>query len=437
MSERLRVWLVLIVPILAVIAVIAGMRYGAAKPIVFANIHASSPPVGATELPLWVETVTDEDGELQRRALNALTLDADMCGKTTRVPFDSDELGAALLSTALLPGCAQIAFRVRSREEVLLDGAVSYPLPTQDVLPLDMTLAGTRVVGELEVLLPTVRIPVDALAPLWVRVRRGGKPAAGATVRILDEPALGSAAEGGRVHQAKTCDNGLALLAVHPTFGIAPLTVEAIALDGTKSEFFGPLRMQPGAIALQQDGNRLVMQRPTRDGVTALMFTDARATVKTLAYSGLQQLPLLPPSDSPFVYASTLPGFYSRDEQAWLRWPYRSAAWSCDEAARLLAAPAYAPTPPRLLLSGKGNRLHDVTARRRFGFTFAFAGLALGALAEIVLLMLGARRTQRLLQGVPALAHEDKRLELMTAVLVLVLLFALLAGYITMRVRGG
>jgi hypothetical protein len=435
MSERLRVWLVLIVPILAVIAVIAGMRYGASTPIIFANIHASPPPAGAAELPLWIETVTDEDGELQRRAMSALTLDAEMCGTVGHLAFSSDELGAAALVVPVAPGCTQIGFRVRSAEETLLVGTVPYPLPVQEPAPLETTLAGTRVVGELEVFLPTGRIPVDALAPLWVRLKRNGRPAAGAIVKIVDEPALGTAHEGGRIHQAKTCDNGLALLAVHPMFAIAPLTLEALAPDGTKAEFFGPLRMQPGAIALQKNADTLVMQRPTRDGVTALMFTDARATVKALQYDGKQELPLGLPPKSPFVYASTLPGFY--EQSAFLRWPYRSTAWTCDEAARLLAEPAYAPAPPRRLLSGKGNRLHEVTARRRFGFVFAFAALALGALAEIVLLMLGTRRTQRLLLGVPALARDDKRFELAVTVLVLLLLFGLLAGFITMRVRGG
>lgn len=437
MGERLRVWLVLIVPLLAIAGVIGGMRYGASYTLSFANVYVHAATASEPSVSLWVETVFDEDGELQRRARSDLDLQVQGCGVDANRRVATDELGAAAITLPrVLPtSCVSLNVEVRQAKETLLHGVVHIPEPTASRTKLELLLPAVRTEGEVQVFLPTLRVPVDALTPLWVYVKQKGIAASGAEVRITEEAALGEG--GGRVHHARTCSNGLALLQVQPIYGVAPLSLEVLLADGEKASFFGPLRTQPGAMSVVT-GVHTRVHRPTRDGVTSMYLTDAQGRVGEIAYSQTQDTALAPPRPDMFLFATTLPAFYTdaAHEPSWVRWPLRTKAWTCEEASALILQPAYAPDVPKLALSGRGNGRSEAVLRRKVGFAFAFVTLALGAFAEIALLMLGARRTSRLLTALPTHMHDDRVLERALAVLVMLLLFALIAGYITIRVRG-
>jgi hypothetical protein len=439
-NERVRALFVLAIPVLAVLGVIAGMRYGAKRGTTFANVYLAPHASESKAHGLWIETLADEQSEVTKLALADLDVTVRQCGKETQHSASTDALGAALVQVPYV--CDALSVTVRHQGHPLLSGDLPPEAPQRKGEELQLELSSNRKSGSLmmHAYLPTVRAPVDALAPLFVRVTKAGTPVDGVQVQIEEDPALGEEHAAGPVHYALTCKNGLARLAVHPRFAIAPLLLKATFKD-EQGEWFGALRTEAGAVALVSSEGHLSVRRPSHNGVTSVLTVNSEGQSVTSEYTQNETFALEGSAlnADAFLYGLTLPPFYLATAQsrvreaAWVRWPLR-AAYTCESAEALLALPAHAPVPVSRTLKGHDSDRHEGQARKRRGFMIAFASLACGAFAEIALLALGARRSKRLSQGLHASAREDRTLELFVLFAIALLLFSLLAAFLTIRV---
>lgn len=425
MTERLRTVLVLLVPIVAVLCVVMGLRLGARGAVRAADVYVSAPAPESEAFFLEVLVSSDDRGVKEPAVLRGLQVTVDQCGARTETTVDTTSHGVALVRVPWQgkdhgAACARrVTLRHPEETSPLADGLIAFPPPMPAPVPAD-GVRPTKRDGALriELFTPEGKLPVDADGELWVRVSKNGAPQH-ASLEIESEDV--EVPKGTLV----TCTNGFARVPVKPRFPIAGVSVHAHAEKGVFGDWFGPLPTLPGATRAQLDGEHegtLVLHpagpRPALYGKVygAHGLLDAFAVVPT--GDGDVRVPAPSPGDRVLWLAVSSDPFATLSAEGETR-VSRSALASSATRVGIKAAPLPCLFGPRLVeeagtavprsvrvLEGLSTRRAVDDARRAKGWLVALGGLLGGALAEILLLVLGARRAARDMAAFEAAAAD-------------------------------
>ncbi len=428
MSERLRTVLVLLVPIVAVLCVVMGLRLGARGAVRAADVYVSAPAPESEAFFLEVLVSSDDRGVKEPAVLRGLQATVDQCGTRTDATVDTNSHGVALVRVPWQgkdhgPACARrVTLRHPEETSPLADGVIAFPAPVPPPVPAD-GVRPTKRDGALRVELftPEGKLPVDADGELWVRISKDGAPQS-ASLEIESEDV--EVPKGTLV----TCTNGFVRVPVKPRFPIAGVSVHAHAEKGVFGDWFGPLPTLPGATRARLEGDG------EHAGTLVLHPAGPRPALYGKVYGAhglLDAFAVVPEGDGDVrVPAPSLPG----DRVLWLAVssdPFvtlsaegesrvsRSALARSEVRVGTKAAPMPCLFGPRLVeeggtpvprsvrvLEGLSTRRAVDDARRAKGWLVALGGLLGGALAEILLLVLGARRAARDMAAFEAAAAD-------------------------------
>ncbi len=424
MTERIRTALVLLVPIVAVLCVVMGLRLGARGAVRAADVYVSAPAPESEAFYLEVLVSSDDRGVKEPAVLRGLQVTVDQCGTRTDATVDTTSHGVAVVrvpwqATDHGAACARrITLRHPEEASPLADGVIALPPPASPAVPAD-GLRPTKRDGALriELFAPEGKLPVDAEGELWVRISKDGVPQS-ASLEIESEDV--EAPKGTLV----TCTNGFAMIPVKPRFPIAGVSLHAHAEQGVFGDWFGPLPTLPGATRARLESDSTLVLHPAGprpalygkvfgahgllDAFVVVPAGDGDVRVPAPALGDDRVLWLAVSSD-PFVTLSPEgEAHVSRSALASsaLRVGRKAAPMPCLFGPRLVAEGG-TPVPRSVrVLEGLSTRRAVDDARRAKGWLVALGGLLGGAFAEILLLVLGARRAARDLAAFEAAAAD-------------------------------
>ncbi len=422
MTERLRTALVLMVPILAVLCVVMGLRLGARGAVRAADVYVSAPAPESEAFFLEVSVFSDDRGVKEPAVLRGLGVTVDQCGARSETTVDTTSHGVAVVrvpwqGTDHGAACARrVTLRHPEETSPLADGLIAFPPPA----PLQAAPDGVRPTKRagalrIEVFTPEGKLPVDADGDLWVRISKDGAPQS-ASLEIESEDV--EVPKGTLV----TCTNGFVRVPVKPRFPIAGVSVHAHAEAGVFGDWFGPLPTLPGATRAQLENETLVLHpagpRPALYGKVYgthglleafAVVPPADGDVRVPAPPLGDRVSWLAVSSDPFATLSAEgEGRVGRNAlaSAELRVGTKAAPMPCLFGPRLVAEGATAMPRSVRVLEGLSTRRAVDDARRAKGWLLALGGLLGGALAEILLLVLGARRAARDMAAFEAAAAD-------------------------------
>lgn len=474
MSGRFERLLMMATPMVAMVTVALGLRFGAGDAVRSAVLYGAPPSHAATGLA-WQLVVFDEDRKLREPAAH-LDVDIVAHGRTgdARWHGQTNEDGVAEVQLPFVDADAH--FEVRAGNAVLAVGDAK-PAPSMPPTPVDVPSSPwapfARREGPiaLDVAILGQRVATGFPVQMWVLATDAATraPLAGVSIEPQAQTSFVPATS-----RATTDARGWAHLGATPVGHVIDVDLDARAPDGRAGQWVGNLYVSPGAAQLAMDERIAPEQEPVIDVVVPTARTTAyleiddahgrawAAAVPVAGGPGQQpQATVRAPRLSPGLYwvvaaddaagaAALGPGTIARpffvaasDESALAFGTDRDrCAPPADprNAARAvsvcLALAAASPTPRWTALEGFSMQRARDADRRSLGLAVALGGIGVAVLLEALLLLRAARHARTRLREADdeAVATPVDRLSRVLtvglAVLVALMGFALLAAFL-------
>lgn len=479
---RLRTFVLVVTPLLAVVVLALGLRVGAKGAVRAATVWGAPPGKTAAGTTLAWQIVTFVDDRGVREAVTArdLTLTATTrSGKVATFRGDTNDDGVAEAGLALdvAPGDElHVVVTAPGERLPLAEGDVRVPstgAPPFGPGPASRERVApsrpTKRTGGLTVdlFVTDERLVVGQPVPVVAKITDDrGRPVDGAEVNVTPEPGLDAKPF------SRTCREGYAFGELIALFHTVGLQVSAKAMDGREGTLFAALPVAHGAN---------LVEAPRDVGVTPFPVTVRAPATRDVAYveidsaegrvfgttlvlrpdrfgpSATFQAPALPPGRY-WLVTSGDPRGAERIEDSTVARAFRVRALSpgeppgseraakltCEERADLSMHPGSGFVRTELL-DGLPSRRRDDTFRERVGVGMGLAGLLAAAVIEVMLALAAVREARDAIEiavreadgeadgqagegaGTPIVAKRGSAGSVVVGLAVVVLGFALLA----------
>ncbi len=425
LSSRLRTFVLVITPLVAVALLILGLRIGAKGSVRAATVWGA-PPAGGSRLLAWqIVTYLDDRGVRESVPVKTLTVTARLGGETATWTGDTNGDGVAepLLTLSGLTSTSKVYVEVTTPSEALplAEGWVDVPGsdgwgPGEGAVAAP--IRATRRDGPLvvDLFVTDERLIVGYAVPVVARVvsRETGKPVDGASLIADPEPGLLA------TPFTRTCKDGYAFAEMNAGFHVLNLTLRARTEDGKEGRLFAVLPVAHGA--------NFVDAVRELGGSSSFPVTVRAPGMRTVAYAEIDDargrafattLQLVPEPSGPaasFLAPPLPPGIYwivtsgdprgaERIEGSTIartlrvgRSPSADPAAGCKERADLSMHPGSGFRRTELL-DGLHARRRDDRKRERVGLGVALLGLLAAAVLEALLALQAVREARELIEN--------------------------------------
>ncbi len=415
--SRLRTFVLVVTPLVAVLVLVLGLRVGAKGSVRAATVWGAPPArsaSGATTLNWQVVTFIDDRGVREAVRASGLVFTATTpAGKRATFRGDTNEDGVAEVRLELdAPPGSEVHVEVTAPGErlPLADGDVQVPPgpfgpkaargPAEPAQP-------TKRKGALllDLFVTDERLVVGHPVPTVVRITdEAGKPVDGAEVLVTPEPGLDAKPF------SRSCKSGYAFGELIALFHTVGLNVAAKAPDGREGSVFASLPVAHGANLVDAPRDlaegtpfEVTVRAPATRAVAyaEIDSREGRAFATTLLLrpdrfgpSAVFQAPALP-EGLYWIVTSGDPRGAERIEDSTVARVLRvrksgAPAASCDDRAELAMHPGRGFTRTELL-DGLPSRRRDDTKRERLGIGMGLLGLLAAAVIEVILALQAVR----------------------------------------------